>query len=145
MNYKRAAGIALAAYVASFAIGLSMQMLARYEMLPAGVFQPNALLAIQLITTIAVGIGFTWWYFISPSASASWNHGLYFGLVMVGVGFLADTIFMAVLFAAGIPLALILGIYADLVFWISVAALIASAIGTAEFMSWRARMVSNVD
>lgn len=135
MLYRRAVLIAIAAYVTSFAIGILFRTLILQGVIPAGPALPQVLLAVQLISIIAIGTFFTWWYFRSPAAEPSWQRGLALGAVMIAVGFVFDALLALPLVFAGIPFSVFLSIYTDPMFWVSLVLLLATATGTAALLA----------
>jgi hypothetical protein len=126
MNYKRAAGIAFVAYVATFIIGIITTSLAQVPF-STDAELPTIFFVIQIFAMFGIGVLFTMWYLRSPSVPTSGISGLHFGLSMLAVGFILDVVAFVPALINGLPITQIISLYINPLFWIAVAILLATS------------------
>ncbi len=89
INLKRALGIGLVAYIASFFIGILTAVLVGINLgveseVPALVWQ------IGLVSTLLIGLVFGGWYFAGKKTGKGLQEGGLLGLCFIAVGFVID-------------------------------------------------------
>jgi hypothetical protein len=136
MNYKRATGIALVAYVATFIIGIITTSLAQVPFSTDAVL-PTIFFVIQIFAMFGIGVLFTLWYLRSPSIRTSGLSGLHFGLSMLAVGFILDAIAFVPALINGLPITQIISLYVNPLFWIAALILLATSYVTGFALSKR--------
>jgi len=129
MNYKRAAGIALVAYIATFIIGILTTSLAQVPIsIDATDIQlPTIFFIIQIFAMFGIGVLFTMWYLSSPSVQTSGMSGLHFGLSMLAVGFVLDAVAFVPALINGLPITQIISLYVNPLFGVAVAILLGTS------------------
>lgn len=133
MQYKRAIGLAVLAYLASFVVGLLTIALSAIQFIPTqttGFFY-----GIQFVSIVVIGAVFAWWYFRPPYVGTSLKNGFFFGLVVVAVGFVLDTILAIPAIVLGVPVAQFVAMYTDPLFWATLALLLATTTGTGALLA----------
>jgi hypothetical protein len=126
MNYKRAAGIALVAYIATFLIGIITTSLAQVPF-STDAELPTIFFVIQIFAMFGIGVLFTIWYLRSPSVKTSGISGLHFGFSMIAVGFVLDAVAFVPALVNGLPITQIISLYVNPLFWIAVLILLATS------------------
>jgi hypothetical protein len=126
MNYKRAAGIALVAYIATFLIGIITTSLAQVPF-STDAELPTIFFVIQIFAMFGIGVLFTLWYLRSPRVQTSGISGLHFGFAMLAFGFVLDAIAFVPALINGLPLTQIISLYVNPLFWVAVAILLATS------------------
>ncbi len=104
MNIKRAIGISVAIYLAFFVV-MSISALIMWYVLP-----------FVVILFVCVG---AFWYFKSPTVSASARQGFYFGLTILLIGFVLDILSVLPTLSKGDGLLKsLLDYYSQPLFWV---------------------------
>ena len=110
MNFKRAVGLSVLAYFASFVIGIAVAVVAGIDVAETQAIPPLMWYA-GAIAAIVFAVVFTRWYFRSPTVVPSAKAGFLFGLTMVVTGFVLDVVMLLPLLAHDDPWTPILAYY----------------------------------
>jgi len=126
MHLKRAIGISVLAYLASFVVGSVVGVLmgidfAETQEIPAVMWYVGA------VTSVVFSVLFAFWYFRSPKTTSSAKEGVKFGVVMILTGFALDIAAFLPLLRHEDPFGPILAYYGEPFFWISVLLVLAGA------------------
>lgn len=116
MNIKRAIGLSILAYIATFVVGALVAVVSGVDL---GEIQeaPTILWVTGALVSVAFAWAFAWWYFRSPKTIASPRNGLLFGLVMIATGFILDFVTFLPLVTREDPWGSILAYYFNPFFW----------------------------
>jgi peptidoglycan/LPS O-acetylase OafA/YrhL len=126
MNYKRAIGIGIVAYLVSFVIGISIAVVVGVDFETA-TEAPTIVWIIGLIAQLIVGLLFAWWYFSAKKIKKYGpKQGFLLGTVFVAVGFIIDAFFIipSIILTEGATD--ILKYYTNPLFWVSILLLLLS-------------------
>ena len=134
MNIKRAIRIALLVYIASFVLSIVYALIAGVDMTSTTDVPMNLYIAGAVIS-LALSIGATWWYFKPKTEKPSVKIGLYFGLIVIAVGFILDSaLIIPYYFSNPSPESNPFVYYADPWFWLTVALVIAGCAATGHIL-----------
>tara|TARA_Y100000031_G_C7963068_1_gene266853 strand:- start:114 stop:542 length:429 start_codon:yes stop_codon:yes gene_type:complete len=99
MNYKRAVGIGIVAYIASFIIGIAIGVLLNVDFSSTGAVS-NSMWYTGIIAQVVVALFFAYWYFSGKSVKEyGIQEGISLAAIFVVVGFAIDLLFMLPLMA----------------------------------------------
>ena len=126
MPIKRAIWIGVVAYAVTFIVGLVVGLVFSFDTqsdlgnVPTEVLYTGALIAVLIVSAAC------WWFFRADSATPSYKHGLYFGLISIGIGFVLD--FVSVL-PFGNPVVILGGYYTQPFFIITLLLILGGTTG----------------
>jgi len=137
MNYKRAFWISILAYLTSLLIGISVLVISGLTLSTVSTISSQMLFATQVVSIIAIGLLFAWWYFRSPRTHASLINGAKLGIVMIVVGFLLDSLLAApaLLSIEGFTFSDVVSIYADPVYWLTLLLLLGATASVGWYLA----------
>ena len=130
MKLKRALWIGVVVYVLSFIIGLLTTIIMKIDISNA-VEVPTSVWVMGIIVSVAILGYFTGFYFRDKEIKATWKEGLKFGIVVIVIGTILDSIFIIpyILSTGSIE---VLKYYANPLFLLTLIILL----GTATGMGW---------
>jgi hypothetical protein len=124
-NFKRALGIGLVLYIATFATGIICGMVSGTDMSSMNSV-PNSFWYVGMVAALVLTTLFTMWYFKNRNIVASAASGLLFGLTAAVLSFILDFILFSLGNQSGANVDLG-AYYGDYRFWIVVALVLVSA------------------
>ena len=119
MNKKRAWGIAVVLYIATFIIGIVTGMILGTDF-TGETSIPLSHWIISIILSILITGIFSIWYFKGKKVKVSAKEGLKLGLIYLAVGVLFDLLFLTTFSLSGQDISAIASYYADPLFYVSV-------------------------
>ena len=130
MNIKRAIWVGIAVYLVSFFIGLIVMTLAGIN--PADTSEiPNSILYVNIFITIIIAALFTILYLKDKKIEANAKEGLFFGLVLIVIGFVFDIVIFAIASATTANKQSLIDYYSNPVFWAALILFLATTTITA--------------
>lgn len=129
-HYKRAIVISILAYLASFVIGILLSMFLFNGLPNPEDFSTNMYLISGLFTVLIAGV-FSLWYFEGKAIKKpTLKEGLYFGLILLAVSFLADMLIVLItLLSSDYPVGEFFSYYADPTLILSLILMLATTMG----------------
>lgn len=118
MNIKRAIGIALLTYIATFIVGILAAIVIGIDLTVETTPPPEMIYVAAFAAVVIAGI-FSVWYFKGKSVEVNAKQGLFFGGVMIIIGFIMDIVTFIPYVASGGSYDDILKYYSDPVFWVT--------------------------
>ena len=137
MNFKRAVGIGVVYYIASFVVGIVAALATGFDFEAGAAFTP-ILTVIGIVMTLILTPLFTYWYFNSKKGTKitpTLQHGLKLGVVFLLIGTVFDLLTLGAASVAGELPDNPFEFYMDIWFWVMLAVMLASAAGAGHYLA----------
>ena len=118
MNLKRAIGVGLLTYLASFIIGIIIMFAMGVDPSQGSEIPKSAFIVNIIITLILAGL-FTLFYFKDKKIKRSAKEGFMFGIVLIIIGFILDIIIFTLTSMMTTTQVDLLEYYSDPIFWLA--------------------------
>ena len=128
MRLKRAILISVAAYAASFVVGLLTAAVLGFDPYSTDQTIPESVWYVGIISTFVIGFVFAWWYLKPSEVEKSPRQGLWFALVAIAVGLVVDWLMIGIYVLSGGDVAQFIAYYSDPYFWLSIVALLVGSV-----------------
>ncbi len=120
MDYKRAIGLGVLAYLVSLLLGVVIAVIFGVDLSSAEIMS-TTMWIISIFVQIIVALVFAYWYFAAKAIKHyGWKEGLHLGAIFVIISIVVDFLFILPwIFTSGLPTD-ILVYYSHPLFWVSV-------------------------
>jgi ABC-type spermidine/putrescine transport system permease subunit II len=123
MNIKRAIWLGVLTYITSFIVGIILAAILGIDITTGEPLTPT-LWYLSIIFTIIVSAIFTYIYFKDEKTKPDFTQGIYFGFVLIVIGFIIDSLIIIPYILQGNSKIEVLSYYTEPFFWLSLVLLL---------------------
>lgn len=133
MNYKRAIGIGLLTYIATFIVGMIAAMTLGLDLTSTDA-PPPEMFYISAVAAVVIAALFSVWYFKGKNVEVNAQQGLKFGVTLIIIGFIMDFLTFIPYVTSGGSYSDLLTYYANPIFLVTLLLILATPAAVGQLL-----------